>query len=398
VLGAVLAFQGLCAQTFSKHEGRVLAQESLSILHQLPPGKEMIYALQLLAMLTDDEAEKTQITQDCLAIARVGQFGWWIPLCLIQLSDLAVNRGNYTEAKAILEGVLNFADENNYQASLAQAFSALSQIAMLEGKFAEAKSLAQKALAAAEDMGYTSATWGLHSAIADNALLQADYHTAQIHYQNGLAICQELNERRGALFQLSGLGGAACGLREYSQARRFFCDALYSAKEVNSLTATLDILSGIAGLLANTGEPEQGLRLAVYIANQPSLEKITGIRNKRLLESLETDLAPEVVVSAREQGKQFDVEATISQLLTELSQLVQDAPASSALPPLYDALTEREIEVLRLIAAGLSNYDIAVRLFVGVSTVKKHINHIFDKLDVKSRTQALLRARELRLL
>jgi ATP/maltotriose-dependent transcriptional regulator MalT len=54
--------------------------------------------------------------------------------------------------------------------------------------------------------------------------------------------------------------------------------------------------------------------------------------------------------------------------------------------------------VLQLIAAGLSNRDIAARLFVGVSTVKKHINHLYGKLGVKSRTQAIVRARELKLL
>ncbi|MCP4357531.1 MAG: response regulator transcription factor [Chloroflexi bacterium] len=66
--------------------------------------------------------------------------------------------------------------------------------------------------------------------------------------------------------------------------------------------------------------------------------------------------------------------------------------------PLIESLTEREFEVLHLIAAGLSNQEIADRLFVGVSTVKKHINHLYGKLGVKSRTQAIARARELKLL
>lgn len=59
-----------------------------------------------------------------------------------------------------------------------------------------------------------------------------------------------------------------------------------------------------------------------------------------------------------------------------------------------DELTEREVEVLRLVAAGLSNGEIAGRLVVAPATVKKHINRIFAKLDARSRTQALVRARE----
>ncbi len=57
-------------------------------------------------------------------------------------------------------------------------------------------------------------------------------------------------------------------------------------------------------------------------------------------------------------------------------------------------LSERELEVLKLIAEGRSNQEIADRLYIGLSTVKKHINHIYDKLDAKNRTQAINFARE----
>jgi LuxR family transcriptional regulator, maltose regulon positive regulatory protein len=69
-------------------------------------------------------------------------------------------------------------------------------------------------------------------------------------------------------------------------------------------------------------------------------------------------------------------------------------PASALVEP----LTVRELEVLRLIAAGASNGEIAAKLVVSVGTVKKHINNIFGKLGVGSRTQALARARGLGLL
>jgi LuxR family maltose regulon positive regulatory protein len=61
-------------------------------------------------------------------------------------------------------------------------------------------------------------------------------------------------------------------------------------------------------------------------------------------------------------------------------------------------LSPRELEVLHLIAAGLSNSDIATRLVVAESTVKKHVHNIFSKLGAQSRTKALVRARELGLL
>jgi LuxR family maltose regulon positive regulatory protein len=69
-----------------------------------------------------------------------------------------------------------------------------------------------------------------------------------------------------------------------------------------------------------------------------------------------------------------------------------------AAQPLIEPLSERELAVLRLIAAGLSNLEIAQELVIAAGTVKRHINHIYGKLGVQSRTQAIVKARELRLL
>jgi LuxR family maltose regulon positive regulatory protein len=72
-------------------------------------------------------------------------------------------------------------------------------------------------------------------------------------------------------------------------------------------------------------------------------------------------------------------------------------PTSEDSMLLLEALTARELEVLRLIAAGLANREIAEELVVSLGTIKTHINHIYQKLDVRSRTQAVARARELNL-
>jgi LuxR family maltose regulon positive regulatory protein len=70
------------------------------------------------------------------------------------------------------------------------------------------------------------------------------------------------------------------------------------------------------------------------------------------------------------------------------------SPAQSLIEP----LSQRELEVLQLIAQGLSNDEIGKRLFLALDTVKGHNRRIYDKLQVQRRTEAVARARELGLL
>ncbi|MDQ6661565.1 MAG: LuxR C-terminal-related transcriptional regulator, partial [Chloroflexota bacterium] len=65
---------------------------------------------------------------------------------------------------------------------------------------------------------------------------------------------------------------------------------------------------------------------------------------------------------------------------------------------LIDPLSERELNVLRLIAVGMSNQEIADEMIIALSTVKWHIKHIYGKLNAHRRTQVIARARELQLL
>jgi len=61
-------------------------------------------------------------------------------------------------------------------------------------------------------------------------------------------------------------------------------------------------------------------------------------------------------------------------------------------------ISKREFEVLELIAAGLSNQDIADKLFVSTSTVKSHVSNVLAKLDASRRTEAIARAKGLRII
>ena len=65
---------------------------------------------------------------------------------------------------------------------------------------------------------------------------------------------------------------------------------------------------------------------------------------------------------------------------------------------IVDPITERELDVLRLLDSDFSNRDIAARLFVSLDTVKSHTKHLYAKLGMHNRHQAVTRARDLELL
>src|SRR5215213_4578254 len=79
-------------------------------------------------------------------------------------------------------------------------------------------------------------------------------------------------------------------------------------------------------------------------------------------------------------------------------QKAKDSSHLSPAQPLLEPLSPRELEVLKLIAQGLSNHEISERLFLALDTVKGHNRRIYDKLQVQRRTEAVARARELGLL
>jgi ATP/maltotriose-dependent transcriptional regulator MalT len=90
--------------------------------------------------------------------------------------------------------------------------------------------------------------------------------------------------------------------------------------------------------------------------------------------------------------------AQSNQLPSGIAPAHSDKATPVIAPPLIEPLSAREIEVLQLVAQGHSNSQIADQLIITVGTVKRHLNNIFGKLGVSSRTQAIVQARSLRVI
>jgi LuxR family maltose regulon positive regulatory protein len=79
-------------------------------------------------------------------------------------------------------------------------------------------------------------------------------------------------------------------------------------------------------------------------------------------------------------------------------QQLKEAEKRTKTQPLLDPLSVRELEVLQLMAQGASNQQIAQELVIAIDTVKRHVSHIFSKLGVNNRVQAIKQARSLGIL
>jgi LuxR family maltose regulon positive regulatory protein len=113
------------------------------------------------------------------------------------------------------------------------------------------------------------------------------------------------------------------------------------------------------------------------------------------------DEGPPMAQLLREAAARGIMPDYIGKLLAVFEAEEQKNDGKPNLPPaqsLIETLSLRELEVLRLIAQGLSNREISKRLFLALNTVKGHNQKIYSKLQVQSRTEAIARARELDLL
>lgn len=111
-----------------------------------------------------------------------------------------------------------------------------------------------------------------------------------------------------------------------------------------------------------------------------------------LLKDAPTDKLYEAIRAAAK-GESVLQPSVAARLVAQFSRLSENAPRWAQ--ELTEPLSTREMDVLRLMCAGVTNHEIAIKLFLAEGTVKNHVTSIFSKLGVSDRTKAVVRAREL---
>lgn len=299
--------------------------------------------------------------------------------------------GNYQIAEENLLESLRYAKEHGDPRRITFALVALGDLYCGMANFERARQVYQETieLAKPSSQGWQE-IWALRG-LGQVAYSTGDYQQAQQYAEESLTRCHEIGWKYGTV-QANNVLGMVALAQNNSEAAQYFSDALNSDLVTETPPVILATLYGIAQLAASEGNLEQAVELlSLILANEKS-HADTKHAAQDLLDELQAELAQDLFDTAFKKGQASDLETVVTALQKELSNQVSK-PSTSKLG-LVEALSEREIEVLQLVAAGKSNREIAAELYLALGTVKTHIHNISGKLGASNRTEAVAKARE----
>ena len=383
-----------------------------------------------LARLQDDYTDAESRSKASLSLAQDVDDKAAIALSLIPLGWADYTRNNFTGARQRFEASLQLFRELANPGYIASVLHDLAYLAFVQGDHAEALMYYKEELALSRASGHAQGVfWALHGmgCVAEG---QGDLQRAASLFKQCLALARELRHVDGIALVLTSLGSVARGRGKYAraiayyresermwrglgrkavtalvlreqgfialrqdeigQAAKLFTEALVLAQELRRTRTIVPSLVGLAAVACEIGEYGSAVRLLGAVAAQLSqsdhmLDPIVQLDYDRSIASARADLEAVVFDQVWGEGQALALE----QAVTEAIALTAKAETMLTSTHPYPAdLTAREVEVLRLVAQGLTNFRVATELVISPRTVNTHLGSIYRKLNTSSRAAA----------
>jgi len=334
---------------------------------------------------------------------------WSLACALNALGSVLLYQGDYAQTQDLFERATDLFKKVGDLWLYGEMHLRLADVYLAQGDERKGRTLLDESVAIHAQAHNSWATGWFLGLFGQIALRQGAIARARILLEAGLKRHQQLGDQQGQALIYALLAQAAASEQDYLLSRTLAAQSLEIARTVHDSGALILCLEELADVVAGQGEPEWAARLwgaAEHYrqASHATLPLVERPGRARHIEQAQRLLGEQIFAERWAEGRNMTAEQAIAASPTHERTSQPQRPAqgkpglTSVAQSLLDPLSQRELEVLQLVAAGASNQEIAKALVVTPGTVKLHVSHILSKLGVKSRTRAILRARDLGLL
>jgi non-specific serine/threonine protein kinase len=318
---------------------------------------------------------------------------------LLALGVLTKMQQDFERAAPLFEESLAIYRERGDLGSVARTLLHLGETDLGQGDRARARLRLEQALAAARLAGERGYECVLLKTLGYVARLDGDYHRTTTLLEEALTISREIGFAFGIAEATAYLGETARDRGDDARAADLLTQGLTAFRELGDLVGVGLCLIGLASVAGATGQVTLAARLfgaaeAIHdaIGHRPTPGE--DPRRERVAAALHARLDEPAVAAAWAEGRALSLDRVAAEAVA-LAAIVATETVAERRGPAAFGLTPKEREVLCLLVEGLSNPEIADRLFVARRTITTHVEHIFAKLEVRTRTEAAIRARKL---
>ncbi|HKV58643.1 MAG TPA: tetratricopeptide repeat protein, partial [Ktedonobacteraceae bacterium] len=336
---------------------RALKEEALALHKQLGDKGYLALSLFSLGLLESSQGlydRARALFEESLAIDRKLHNKRGIAHTLSQLAQLLyVTQAEPTTIRPLLEECFTLAQEVGFKEGIAAYYCVCGQLALSQEDFPLARSLAEKSVALYTEMGHRHGTAKALAVVGKTLATEGDPGDAQACYEQCLAISGALSEKWVVAVYLVELGEVVAAQQHYAWAAQLW---------------------GVSEVL------REASNIPVPLVERADYE--------RAVSAVRTQLGERAFAAAWSEGRSLTAEQALAakgQKQTTVPSAPTSEPSSTAYP---DRLTAREVEVLRLLASGLTDLKIAEKLVLSPRTVHTHISSIYIKLGITSRSAA----------